>query len=67
MFIQLQVAAISHYPVEEKMLYFSKLRSNIFLLEQIDGNSVGIAIKKYSPKADPCPLDPEHFLMKIPF
>lgn len=25
-----------------------------------------IAIKKYSPKAVPCPFDPEQFLMKIP-
>lgn len=57
MFIQLQVAAISHYPVEEKMLYFSNLRANIFLLEQIAGNSVGIAIKKYSPKAVPLTLN----------
>lgn len=56
MFIQPQVAAISHYPVEEKMLYLSNLRSNIFPLEQIDGNSVGIAITKYSPKAVPLSL-----------
>lgn len=61
MFIQLQVTAISHYPVEEKMLYLLNQQYNIILFEQIDGNSVGMAIKKYSPKAVPCSFDLNSF------